>query len=417
MKMVNGEEKIVCNNCEVQLERVRKLEHLDSKDLFILENPKRVLSVNFPLRMDSGEVRMISAFRVQYNDALGPTKGGIRFHQDVDFEEVSELAFLMSLKTSLLELPYGGAKGGVKINPKKLSEGEIERVARGYVREMARFIGPAIDIPAPDVNTNAQIMAWMTNEYEKIISQKAPGVFTGKPILLGGSLGRSESTAKGGFFIIEEKYKDQDKSKVKVAIQGFGNAGANIAKMLHDLGFKIIAVSDSQTGLYDEKGLDIPSLIEFKGKKRSFKDFEGPKKISNEELLKLDADLLIPAALGGVITKENSKNIKAKVIVELANAPVAADAEEDLERRGIEVIPDILANAGGVVVSYFEWVQNLQNYYWKEEEVDERLKERMLRAYLTVLEESRSHKISLRTASYAIAIKRILEAEKLRGSL
>ncbi|MCA9459737.1 MAG: Glu/Leu/Phe/Val dehydrogenase [Nanoarchaeota archaeon] len=414
--METTEDLIICKNCKKQLEIVKEHEHLNSKDLFILNNPRRVLNVNYPVRMDNGEVKLISAFRVQYNDALGPTKGGIRFHESVDLEEVSELAFLMSLKTSLVGIPYGGAKGGVKINPKKLSEGELERVARGYVKEMFKFIGPDQDIPAPDVNTNPKIMGWMMDEYEKILGKKSPGVFTGKPIEIGGSLGRDKSTARGGFFIIEEKYKDVNKSKLNVAIQGFGNAGFNIAKMLEGIGFKIVAVSDSTTGIYNKNGFEVDKLIEYKNQKKSFIDYDA-NKISNEEVLELDVEILIPAALGGVIDSDNADKIKAKTIMELANAPISTSADIILNKKGIEIIPDILANSGGVIVSYFEWVQNLQNYYWTADEVEERLKSIITKAYYSVLEESKAHNLSLRTASYTLSIHRILKAEKLRGYL
>jgi len=323
------EDLIMCKNCKMQLEKIKELKHLNSKELFILKNPKRVLAVNYPVRLDNGNIKLISAFRVQYNDALGPTKGGIRFHNSVDLSEVSELAFLMSLKTSLANLPYGGAKGGIKINPKEFSEGELERISRGYVKEIFKFIGENIDIPAPDVNTNPKIMGWMIDEYEKIAGKKSPGTFTGKPVILGGSLGRDKSTARGGFYIIEEKYKDvKDKSKLKVVIQGFGNAGQNIAEMLSEIGFKVIAVSDSQIGIYDEKGLDIKEISKYKSiSKNSFKTLEKYTKITNEELLELDCDILIPAALGGVITSRNANNIKAKVILELANSPVSPGAD------------------------------------------------------------------------------------------
>lgn len=413
------EDLIMCENCKMQLEKVKELKHLNSKELFILKNPKRVLAINYPVRLDNGNIKLISAFRIQYNDALGPTKGGIRFHQSVDLSEVTELAFLMSLKTSLVGLPYGGAKGGIKINPKEFSEGELERISRGYVKEIFKFIGDSIDIPAPDVNTNPKIMGWMIDEYEKIAGKKSPGTFTGKPVILGGSLGRDKSTARGGFYIIEEKYKDvKDKSKLKVVIQGFGNAGQNIAEMLYEQGFKIIAVSDSGTGIYDEKGLDIKEISKYKSvPKNSFTNSDKYVKITNEELLELDCDILIPAALGGIIVSRNANNIKAKVILELANSPVSPGADLILKEKKIEVIPDILANSGGVIVSYFEWVQNLQNYYWTEDEVNRKLKEKILLAYKKVLDESKTHNLDLRTASFSLSISRILEAEKLRGNL
>lgn len=411
------DDMVICENCKLQLEKVNELEHLSSKELFILKNPRRVLTVNYPVRMDNGKVKLISAFRVQYNDALGPTKGGIRFHPRVNMDEVSELAFLMTLKTSLVNIPYGGAKGGIKINPKELSEGELERVARGYVREMHKIIGPHQDIPAPDVNTNPKIMGWMVDEYEQISGKKSPGVFTGKPILIGGSLGRDKSTARGGFFIIEEKYKDIDKSKLEVAVQGFGNAGQHIAKMLKEIGFKVVAISDSSTGIYDENGLNIEELIELKNNKKSLSAYERADKISNEKLLELNVEILVPAALGGVINVKNKDNIKAKTILELANSPITPGADITLNKKNIEIIPDILANAGGVIVSYFEWVQNLANYYWSAEEVEEKLKEKILNAYREVLNESKMYGLDLRTASFALSINRILDAEKMRGSL
>lgn len=418
--MTDFQEHIVCINCKEELAKVSHIEHLSKEDLIILNNPKRVMNVNYPVRMDDGKVRIISAFRIQYNDALGPTKGGIRFHQSVSQEEVAELAFLMSLKTSLVGLPYGGAKGGIKINPKELSEGELERVSRGYIREMFKIIGPHQDIPAPDVNTNPKIMGWMMDEYEQILGVKAPGVITGKPLQIGGSLGRSSSTARGGFFILEEKYKNiEDKSTLKVAIQGFGNAGSHVAKMLFDLGFKIVAVSDSRTGIYNENGFDVDELISFKDSRKSFDLYEekSVKMISNEELLELNVEILIPAALGGIITKYNVDKIKARTILELANAPISVVADKVLEDKKIEVIPDILANSGGVIVSYYEWVQNLQNDYWEEEKVNSKLKEKIILAYNKVKQDSINNGHSLRTSSFAIAIHRILEAEKLRGHL
>jgi glutamate dehydrogenase/leucine dehydrogenase len=415
--MINSDEEfVVCRNCKAQLEMVRKIEHLSKREIFILENPKRVFNVNFPIRLDNGNTKIISGFRIQYNDALGPTKGGIRFHETVNQEEVSELAFLMSLKTSLVNLPFGGAKGGIRINPKEFSEGELERISRAYIREMINFIGPNQDVPAPDVNTNAKIMAWMMDEYEKIKGGKYPAVITGKPIVNGGSLGRDKSTSKGAFYILEERFKHFDKSKLEVAIQGFGNAGSNIAKMLEEIGFKIVSVSDSKCAIYNKEGLNVSELMEYKKIKKSFKDYKNAKIISNENLLELDVDILIPAALGNVINVKNVKNIKASYILELANAPISTSADEVLNKKGVEIIPDILANSGGVIVSYFEWVQNLSNLYWKENDIDMKLREKILGSYDEVIKEAEKYKISLRTASYSLAINRILEAEKNRGS-
>ena len=408
-----------CNNCSEKLKITEKISHLNEEEVFILKHPKKVFNVNYQIRLDNGKVKTFSGYRIQYNDALGPTKGGIRFHQDVDLEEVSELAFLMSLKNSLAGIPYGGAKGGISFNPKEYSKGEIERISRGYVKAIHKNIGEHIDIPAPDVNTTPEIMAWMTDEYEKIVGHKAPGVFTGKPVEIGGSLGRGTSTARGGFFIIEEIYKNIEKEKLKVAIQGFGNAGQHIATFLSNIGFKIIAVSDSSSGLYNENGLDIENLIKYKENKGKFSMYDnGAKLISNNELLELECEILVPAALGHVITKENAQNIKAKTILELANAPIEPTADKILDEKKITIIPDILANSGGVIVSYFEWVQNLQNYYWTEDEVNSKLKYQILKAYENVLTDKNKYELSsLREAAYSVAIKRILTAEKLKGNL
>ena len=408
---------IMCTNCKLHLEDVAEIEHIDNQSLEILKNPRRAMTVNYSVRMDDGSVRLISGFRVQYNNALGPAKGGIRIHQEVNFDEVSELAFLMSLKTALVGLPYGGGKGGIKLDPKGLSQGELERVVRGFIREIGTFIGPEVDIPAPDVNTNGQVMAWMLDEYEKIVQKKAPGVITGKPLAIGGSKGRDTATARGGFFILADKYKEQDVSQMKVAIQGFGNAGSHIATMLHGLGMKIVAVSDSSGGVVDMDGLNVEELIAYKADRGRFNAYDKGEQVSNEALLELDVDVLIPAALGGVITQENAARIKAPVVLELANGPVTSDADTILEQNNIEVIPGILANAGGVIVSYFEWVQNLQNYYWTAEEVDSRLKEIILNAYHDVLAEQKATGYSLRRSSTALAVNRILEAERLRGHL
>lgn len=409
------EDIIICENCKKHIDSLKHLNFFDKNSLGLLKNPKRILTVNYPVRMDDGQVKLISAFRVQYNDALGPTKGGIRFHETINQDEVTELAFLMSLKTALAQIPYGGAKGGIKINPKNLSEGELERVTRGYVREMFKILGPNQDIPAPDVNTNPKIMGWMVDEYERFSGAKTFASFTGKPILLGGSLGRDSSTARGGFFILEEKYKNIDKSNLNVAIQGFGNAGSHVAKMLSEIGFKIVAVSDSRGAIYDPDGFSVEELINFK-KTKSFNEHLA-QKITPDELLSLDVEILIPAALGAAINEENARGVKAKCILELANSPVTPSADQILYENGVEVIPDILANSGGVIVSYFEWVQNLQNYYWTEEDVNSKLKEKMLNNYLEVVEFSKKNKLSLRNSSYVLSMLRIIEAEKLRGHL
>ncbi|MEC8339515.1 MAG: Glu/Leu/Phe/Val dehydrogenase [Nanoarchaeota archaeon] len=411
---------VICKSCQNELDKVKERENIENNNFNLLSNPRRVFQFNYPVKMDDGRIEVISGFRVQFNDALGPTKGGIRFHETVDLSEVTQLAFLMSLKTSLVRLPYGGAKGGVRINPKELSEGELERVTRGYMRELHKYIGVDVDIPAPDVNTNPKVMGWMLDEYEKLVGFKAPGIVTGKPLKLGGSKGRDVATSLGAFYIIEEKYKDvKDKSEIKVAIQGFGNAGSHLAKELQDLGFTIVAISDSSSGLYNREGLEVDHFIGYKQSRKHFSDYEekdGIKKITNKELLELECDILIPAALGGEITSENANNIKAKTIVEVANGPITVEADQTLEDKGIEVIPDILANAGGVIVSYFEWVQNRQYLYWSEDEVKVELKDYILKAYKKVKYHVEDTNTTLRSASYSIAINRILEAETLRGN-
>lgn len=387
-----------------------KLRLLAREDISLLRQPQRSLTVHYPITRDNGTEQIVCGFRIQYNDALGPTKGGIRIHKSANLEEVTKLAFLMSLKTSLVGLPYGGAKGAIKVNPKKLSKKEHEQVVRGFVRQIAHYIGPDHDIPAPDVNTNAQTMAMMLDEYEKIFGHKEPAAFTGKPFALGGSLGRETATSRGGFYIIEKMFPRPEETTV--AIQGFGNVGGHLAEMLHEGGFKITAVSDSSTGIYSKEGLNIPDLVQWKHDEKSF-DSRDEKKISNEELLGLDVDLLVPSALGGVITKENAKNIKARVIVEMANAPTDPEADHILKEMEIVVVPDILANSGGVIVSYFEWVQNKAGEQWTKKKVEDKLKKTILPAYEAVQKESSLRpKLDMRTISYLLATKRVLEAEK-----
>lgn len=393
-----------------QLNKVASKKNI-KEDLSILRSPKRALEVNFPVKMDNGETKIFTGYRVQYSDARGPAKGGLRFHQDVNLEEVKILSFLMSLKCAIINIPLGGGKGGVVVNPKELSEAEIERVSREFMIGIANFIGPNIDVPAPDVNTNPKIMGYMLDEYEKI-KGKCPGIITGKPIELGGSQGRYCSTSLGGAIVTRELAKKLNLEKSRVVIQGFGNAGYYVAKFLSEWGYKVLAVSDSKGAIYNSDGLDIEAVKKHKDKTRSVKDFPGTKNISNEELLELDTDILIPAALENAIHKDNADKIKAKMIVELANAPITPEADEILEKNNIVIIPDILANAGGVLVSYFEQVQNTYNYYWSEEEVNKKLEEFMINAFNDVYKEN----ANLRTEAYYIAINRILASEKARGN-
>ncbi|MDK2849881.1 MAG: glutamate dehydrogenase [Candidatus Woesearchaeota archaeon] len=394
------------------LERAAKKANINNFE--VLKHPKRIINVRVPLRRDDGKVVFFEGYRVQYNDARGPTKGGIRFHPKVDLNEVKALAFWMTIKNAVVDLPYGGAKGGVAINPKELSERELEQVSRNFIKEIHPFVGPNKDIPAPDVYTNDQIMAWMLDEFEKINAGSYPGMITGKPLDIGGSKGRAYSTALGGVFVLEEALKEFNVGK-RVAIQGFGNAGANMAKFLHDKGFKIIAVSDSKGGIYNKNGLDIEKVIEIKQKTGSVVNYSDAKKITNEEVLELETDILIPAALENQITKENADKIKAKIIAELANGPVSFEADEILSKKGTIIIPDVLFNAGGVTVSYFEWVQNLYGYYWSEDEVNQRLKEKMTTAFNELLKIHDKYNCNLRDAAYILAMQRVLEAEKKRG--
>lgn len=408
-----------CEVCKVQLSKIKQAKKLTSEHLYILDQPKRVINVNFPVRMDNGKVKIFSGFRVQYNDARGPFKGGIRFHQNVNLQEVMELSFLMTLKCAVAGIPYGGGKGGVIVNPHKLSGAEKEGVARGFMKAIAQFIGPTVDVPAPDVNTDAQTMAWMLDEYEKIVGHKAPGVITGKPIELGGSLGRAYSTSLGGAIILREFLKKKKKSlkSVSVAIQGFGNVGGNIARILEGWGVKVIAVSDRHGGIYKKSGLNITKVIEHSENTKSVTKFPGSKKITNAQLLELPCDVLIPAALENVITGKNVKNIKAKAILEMANGPISPGADEVLYKNKIQVIPDILANAGGVIVSYFEWVQNLSNHYWKEKKVNEELEEVMVSAFDEVFASAQEEGDSLRKGAYVLAVNKVLKAEILRGTV
>ncbi|MBI5004912.1 MAG: Glu/Leu/Phe/Val dehydrogenase [Candidatus Lloydbacteria bacterium] len=414
-------DKTICSHAEEYLKLIEGELPLSPEEKFCLTHPARVYIFTIPIRMDSGEMRRFNAYRVQYNDALGPTKGGIRFHPDIDLEEVSTLAFLMGLKTSLSDLPFGGAKGGVEVEPKTLSKGELERLSRGFVRGLYPNLGPQKDIPAPDVYTTPQIMAWMRDEFERISGASAPAVITGKPLALGGSRGRDVATAKGGIYILEHLCslrREKWLQEMTVVVQGFGNAGLNAAEILSEKGCKIIAVSDSSGGLFQKEGLPIHVLVEAKKSGTALTDIShgslrDAKKISNEALLELPCDVLVLAALGGQITMQNASHIEARIILELANAPIIAEADTLLFNKGVFVIPDILANAGGVIVSYFEWAQNLEGISWDEKEVFSKLQKQTTAVADSIYLEGKN----LRTCAYIKAIRRILEAEKLRGRL
>ena len=400
------------------VDRVGKLLGLEDCVIELLKSPRRELGVNFPVKMDNGCIRIFSGYRVQHNSARGPCKGGIRYHPNVTLDEVRALAMWMTWKCAVVGLPYGGAKGGVICNPKELSKGELERITRRYTSEISIIIGPQEDIPAPDVYTDAQTMAWIMDTYSMGVGYSVPGVVTGKPIEIGGSKGREEATSRGVMYIAQEaaRVKGMDLKGARVAIQGFGNVGWNAARLLHqEGGAKIITVSDSSGGIYNEKGLDPLSVSEHKKKTGSVQNYQGARNITNEELLELDCDVLVPAALENVITKENAPQIKAKIIVEGANGPTTPEADRMLSDKGIMIMPDILANAGGVTVSYFEWVQDLQFFFWTTGQINERLKEIMTNAFARVHEVAESKKVDHRTAAYMLALKEVARAFELRG--
>lgn len=354
-------------------------------------------------------------YRVQHNSARGPYKGGIRYHPQVDLDEVKALATWMSLKCAIANIPYGGGKGGVTCNPKELTKEDLQAISRGWAKAMTPHIGPWKDVPAPDVNTDGQTMSWILDEYEKITGSQAPATITGKPIELGGSLGRDKATSQGAYFVLREAIKANNHKKGTISIQGFGNVGGWFATIAHQEGYKIIAVSDSQGGIYNPNGLDVPKVHEHKTKTGKVKDYPGAKNITNEEVLELQCDILAPGALENVITKDNADKIHAKIIIELANGPTTPEADAVLDNKGIIVIPDILANAGGVSTSYFEWVQNLYGYYWDLQEVDTKLDKLMTKSYHEVHNTAKEHKISYRTAANVLALKRIAKAMELRG--
>ena len=380
-----------------------------------LELPDRELTVEVPFRRDNGELESVVGFRVQHNNTRGPFKGGIRYHQHVDIDEVRSLATLMTWKTSLLDIPYGGGKGGIGVDPSQYSKTELERMSRRFFRAIDPVIGVNVDIPAPDVNTNAQVMSWFMDEYSQIHGY-SPAIVTGKPLELGGSAGREAATGKGTAVITRETADKWgiDLKNCKVAIQGFGNVGSYAAKFLDEYGCKIIAVSDVTGGLYDSDGLDIPSLFEHNYRNRTIDGFDQGKKITNEELLALECDFLIPAALGSAINDSNVDSLNCKVIVEAANGPVTGDAANKLWDKKIAIIPDILTNAGGVTVSYFEWVQNLQQFKWTEDEVNKKLEEKMVHAFNEVYSIKKEKSVPMRIASFMVAIDRVHSAYNLR---
>jgi glutamate dehydrogenase len=382
----------------------------------LLKEPMRMLTVRIPVRMDNGEIKVFTGYRAQHNDAVGPTKGGIRFHPEVTEDEVKSLSIWMTLKCGIVNVPYGGGKGGIICDPRNMSFPELERLSRGYVRAISQIVGPTKDIPAPDVFTNSQIMAWMMDEYSRIREFDSPGFITGKPVVLGGSHGRETATAMGVTICIEEAAKRREMNLVgaKIIVQGFGNAGGYLAKFLSDRGAKIIGISDAVGALYDENGLDIEYLLD---RRDSFGTVTNlfQNTISNKDLLERDCDILIPAAISNQITVENAHNIKAKIVVEAANGPTTMEATKILTERGILIVPDVLASSGGVTVSYFEWVQNNLGYYWTEEEVLEKLRAKIVDAFNGVIQTASVHKVDTRLAAYMVGVQKTAEASRFRG--
>ncbi|MDO3678618.1 Glu/Leu/Phe/Val family dehydrogenase [Paenibacillus ehimensis] len=396
----------------------KALEHMGYAESFyeLLKQPLRLMTVRIPIRMDDGSVRVFTGYRAQHNDAVGPTKGGIRFHPTVTPEEVSALSMWMSIKCGLTDLPYGGGKGGIQCDPRTMSAAELERLSRGYVRAISQIVGPTKDIPAPDVYTNAQMMAWMMDEYSRLREFDSPGFITGKPLVLGGSAGRESSTAKGVTIVLREaaKVAGVELSGAKVIIQGFGNAGGYLAKFLHDAGAKIVGISDAGGALYHPDGLDVDYLLE---KRDAFGAVTHlfASAISNRELLVQACDILIPAAIENQITDENAADIQAKIVVEAANGPTTAKATEMLTSRGVLLVPDVLASAGGVVVSYFEWVQNNQGYYWSEAEIHQKLDHILVKAFRGVYQIALESKVDMRLAAYIAGLRKMAEAMRWRG--
>lgn len=395
-----------------QLLEAAKIAKFDDKKIQRLMQPDRYVEVSIPVQMDNGEQKIFTGFRSQHNNSRGPYKGGIRYHQEVHLDEVRALSFWMSFKNAVVNVPFGGGKGGVIVNPKELSENELEQVSRGLVKKIHPLIGPGMDVPAPDVNTNGKIMGWMLDEYKKITGNDSPATFTGKALADGGSEGRTEATGFGGAYVLREALRASliPAERKTIAVQGFGNVATYFAQHLAEKGFKIVALSDSSGGIYNENGIDLVAAAEHKQKNKALQGLTGSTEITNEALLELDVDILVPAALENVLHKDNANNIKAKLILELANGPTTPEADEIFDKNGIIVIPDILANSGGVATSYFEWYQNMHSEKWNKEDVLKKLDGLMTEAFKDVHERKQKYNTTFRIAAYILATERIIEA-------
>ena len=401
-----------------QLERAGAKMNMEQLVLERLRHCKRILTVSVPVRMDDGSLKVFEGYRIQHNLDRGPAKGGIRFHPQVSLDEVKALAFWMTMKCSVVNLPYGGAKGGIICDPKKMSIGEIERMTRRYTTEISIIIGPDKDIPAPDVNTNAQIMGWVMDTYSMSVGYSCPGVVTGKPIDIGGSLGRNEATGRGVFYVTRElaAVRGFDLRKAPVAIQGFGNVGSNAAKVFAEHGCKVVGVSDVGGGLYDAKGLDIDDIMAYRAKHDTIAGYSKAEAVDADKFVEVPCDILIPAAMENTITAENAPRIQAKYVIEGANGPTSNEADRILHARGVMVVPDILANAGGVTVSYFEWVQDIQAYFWSEKEINARLQDIIVKAFRDVYETAQKEKVDMRLAAFMVGLTRLAKAVRIRGT-
>ena len=397
-------------NAMSQLDKVTKVKKFDEEFILKLRQPDRDIRVSIPVKMDNGSTKIFEGYRVEYNNACGPYKGGIRYHQDTEINEVKALAFWMTIKCAVANIPMGGGKGGITVNPREISKNELERLSRGWVQKMADNLGPKKDVPAPDVNTTPEVMAWMSDEYEKITGDKTRATFTGKPLDKGGSAGRGPATGLGGFYVFDSLRAQLNlPEKCKVVVQGFGNVGLNAAQIFTSHGHSVIAISDSKGGIYNENGLNLEKLIEHKKKTGSLADFQNSKNLSNQKLLETKCDVLIPAAFENQIDDTNADKVSAMVILELANGPVTPEADEILFKKGIVVIPDVLANSGGVTVSCFEWEQNLKNENWSEQEVFDKLLKMMDDAAQKIFKKAKENNTDLRRGAFILALERIEE--------